>query len=325
MTTINIYVLLLEHEKYYIGRTSNIDSRVSSHIEGTGSEWTKLHKPLTTVETIQNADLFDEDKYTLKYMAKYGIENVRGGSYSQVILPIDVIRNIERQIRNAQDRCFLCGESGHFVKNCPNEEKHVLLQKQNEKKSSVFGFFSFCYQEITNLFKDITSSNNMSATNKFMIVNKLTHMCIESVENSHDVIVAIPTKAEHQQWTFNNGILCNVLTKMCLENGGGTSKGNIVKAYENDDSLNKKWIKDGDCFINALTNNCIENGGGCSGGNIVKAYGNDNAMNKKWDCVVITEQRPVIRSGVLCSRCGRNNHTVEKCFAKFHLNGTPLL
>jgi hypothetical protein len=40
-------------------------------------------------------DKFDEDKYVFKYMEKYGIENVRGGCFSQVVLPEDKIKMIE--------------------------------------------------------------------------------------------------------------------------------------------------------------------------------------------------------------------------------------
>ena len=39
-----IYILKLENSKYYIGKTTNIDSRLSAHMLGNGSEWTKLHK-----------------------------------------------------------------------------------------------------------------------------------------------------------------------------------------------------------------------------------------------------------------------------------------
>ena len=37
-------------------------------------------------EIIPYQELADEDKYVLKYMHKYGIENVRGGTYSKIKL-----------------------------------------------------------------------------------------------------------------------------------------------------------------------------------------------------------------------------------------------
>ena len=41
-----IYVLLLEENKYYIGKSNNIDNRLESHFNGNGSAWTKKYKPI---------------------------------------------------------------------------------------------------------------------------------------------------------------------------------------------------------------------------------------------------------------------------------------
>ena len=64
-----IYILELENNKYYVGKTINPDFRIDSHFNNSGSSWTKLHKPKKVVELISNCDNFDEDKYTLQYNA----------------------------------------------------------------------------------------------------------------------------------------------------------------------------------------------------------------------------------------------------------------
>jgi hypothetical protein len=81
-----IYVLKLQKGKYYIGKTSNPQFRLESHFFSNGSEWTKIYRPLQIIELIPNCDDYDEDKYTKMYMDKYGIDNVRGGSYTSIKL-----------------------------------------------------------------------------------------------------------------------------------------------------------------------------------------------------------------------------------------------
>lgn len=116
-----IYILELEHDKYYIGRTNNIESRVHQHKNQSGSSWTTLHKFKSIVNQFETDDPYDEDKWTKKYMQQYGIDNVRGGSYTTQILDIYTIKFIEREIRGATDRCFTCG-GAHFVDQCKSNQ-----------------------------------------------------------------------------------------------------------------------------------------------------------------------------------------------------------
>ncbi len=76
-----IYTLQLEQGKYYIGKTKNPHFRLESHFNSNGSEWTKLYKPIKVIELKPNCDDYDEDKIKRIYMDKYGINNVRGGSF----------------------------------------------------------------------------------------------------------------------------------------------------------------------------------------------------------------------------------------------------
>ncbi len=113
-----IYVLELSNGKFYIGRTKNPDHRLSDHFESNGSGWTKLHPPVKIIEMIPNCDEFDEDKYTIKYMKDKGIDNVRGGTFCQLVLDPNQIETINKMIYNVQDTCYHCGKPGHFAKNC---------------------------------------------------------------------------------------------------------------------------------------------------------------------------------------------------------------
>jgi len=113
-----IYILKLENHKYYIGKTNNPTIRLESHFSSNGSAWTKKYKPLEIIEIIPDCDNYDEDKYTLKMMNKYGILNVRGGSFCQINLSDDNIKTIKQMLIFSNDRCYICGNKGHFGKDC---------------------------------------------------------------------------------------------------------------------------------------------------------------------------------------------------------------
>lgn len=113
-----IYALKLENGKYYIGKTRNPEFRINDHFESGGSFWTKRHKPIEVIELISGCDDYDEEKYVMKYMDKYGIVNVRGGSYSSINLDDMIIKDIQNRLNGINDRCFRCGGKGHFVGAC---------------------------------------------------------------------------------------------------------------------------------------------------------------------------------------------------------------
>jgi len=117
MTT-NVYALKLSNGKYYIGRSDNVEQRIQSHFSGTGCAWTREHKPFRVAEVRKNVSRFEEDKMTKEYMEKYGIDNVRGGAYTQIELPEETRESLQREIRGATDVCFRCNRQGHWASQC---------------------------------------------------------------------------------------------------------------------------------------------------------------------------------------------------------------
>jgi hypothetical protein len=136
-----IYALKLEQNKYYIGKTNIPHFRIENHFNSNGSEWTKMYKPLSILEIKPNCDDYDEDKITRQYMDKYGIDNVRGGSFVSIMLNKPTIDILQQMSNGTNNKCFTCGGNGHFSKDCikhitPNRHanNHILPKKQLNNK-----------------------------------------------------------------------------------------------------------------------------------------------------------------------------------------------
>ena len=124
-----IYILELKSNKYYVGKTSNPKFRLSAHFNMFASSWTKKYRPVDICQLIPNCDDEDEDKYTIRYMKKYGIDNVRGGTFCQIKLPKRAKKFLEKMICGSSDKCYCCGRSGHFAKDCHMKNRKEKVQK----------------------------------------------------------------------------------------------------------------------------------------------------------------------------------------------------
>ncbi len=135
-----IYILELQNNKYYVGKTNNINIRIEEHFTNNGSQWTQKYKPINILEVIPDFDDFDEDKYVLKMMNEKGIKNVRGGSFSQINLSNDNISFISRMLETSNDKCYICGSIEHFANNCFS--KKIINNKKDGKCDCISSLWS---------------------------------------------------------------------------------------------------------------------------------------------------------------------------------------
>lgn len=140
-----IYILQLEREKYYIGKTQNTSFRLEKHFTSNGSAWTKKYKPISVLEIIPNCDDYDEDKHTIKYMEKYGVNNVRGGSFCEIKLSDNNRITLNQMIKSVTDKCYICGKDDHFANNCKKnsiKNEKIPTININEKCDCPTSYFS---------------------------------------------------------------------------------------------------------------------------------------------------------------------------------------
>ncbi len=72
----------------YVGRcrSERVEERIDQHMRGQGAEFTRRFKPERLLHVRDSNNPFDEDAEVLSQMNIHGIQNVRGGSYSNIVL-----------------------------------------------------------------------------------------------------------------------------------------------------------------------------------------------------------------------------------------------
>ncbi len=197
---VTIYILTLESNKYYVGKTNNIDIRLNTHFYSIGSYWTMKYKPIKIKAIYKNCCIFDEDKYTLKMMAKYGVNNVRGGTFTRIILTQEELNIINKMIGAANDICFNCYSTGHFIKECPYDEinNYSLVTMRNEiinkcKIIDIINTNCIHVDELSKILLDIDALifNNLLVTHirkLCILINKINILGINTLTITNNMI-----------------------------------------------------------------------------------------------------------------------------------------
>lgn len=135
----NVFVLACEKRKRYIGTYTDIQSVVQLYNSENGPEWTKKYKPVAIERTYENVNPEEEDRVTKELMSIFGINNVRGGSYSTIELTHDQKEYLERATREIVKCSPHCKDKTHYVKECDDDEDeedlhHTYLDDEEEEE-----------------------------------------------------------------------------------------------------------------------------------------------------------------------------------------------
>ena len=123
----SIYVLQLEKKKYWVGFTTEPIRKVKQFTDL--NDWVLAYKPESIYKVIP-ARKYRLDIEVKEMMAEFGIENVRGGSWPESVLPNAVIKSLGRELFGDMDIvCFMCQKVGHFVQDCPDDDSNDTVSE----------------------------------------------------------------------------------------------------------------------------------------------------------------------------------------------------
>ena len=104
----SFFLMELEHGKYFAGASPDPLKTLEEHREGiAGVAWTQIHRPVRLREVVAVACPRQLDAQVQAWMAHYGVENVRGGAWSDVRLR-DADRQGIREGVTKQRGCVVC-------------------------------------------------------------------------------------------------------------------------------------------------------------------------------------------------------------------------
>jgi hypothetical protein len=149
-----IYVFRLEHSKYFVcSRIEDKKTEVQLLLESEIKyDYLKKYKPIQIINKHEESHPLDVDSYVKQYMIFFGMENVRGGTYSnEILLPHQeqvLKEELSANIENMDDNIVQELISDYADKPFSKQEAIVEIERLEKRYSQ--------YQSEVNFLKKIT-------------------------------------------------------------------------------------------------------------------------------------------------------------------------
>ena len=116
----SIYILRLENSKFWVGFTTEPIRKAKQFINL--NDWVLEYKPESIYKIIP-AKHYRLDYEVKEMMTEAGIDNVRGGSWSDSVLPSSVIIALKTELFGDPNKiCFMCQKVGHYAQDCLEDD-----------------------------------------------------------------------------------------------------------------------------------------------------------------------------------------------------------
>jgi hypothetical protein len=144
-TNYTIYVLQLENNKWFLHITQEKKHENVIYEALTLYDFVKSNPPIQIYESFKTSDYFEINTLTKKYMTWIGIENVRGGIYSDEILPDYLLKSLELEINFVVEEKINKSTIFNFVSN----KENVTIEDYQNRVNSYNNLVSKGYNIIT--------------------------------------------------------------------------------------------------------------------------------------------------------------------------------
>lgn len=280
-----IYVLRLQQGKFYVGTTNKtIHERFEEHQSGkSAAAWTRIYPPINVLYVITTTHRGFENIETLKCMEMYGVDNVRGGSYSKIMLTFAEIKSIQQQLLHNSGRCYRCGGEGHFANRCDGSSRYIASHANRYTLSDLHKEPRFA-RRARELVRRHTGRNFISGCAGCC---RNTHRSDECHLKRSVYGCMIYDKSQNKVFSGHGRERLGQLTMSDCKTCGQTTHGTS------------------DCRLEAYAGK--------------HSLGNRNEIPKKIDDLIPRMGRQFTFAG--CTRCGRQNHTIDSCYATTHIRG----
>jgi len=152
-----IYMIELQNEKYFLHLTNLTDEQQIMKESEFMYDFVKNNPPIKITNHIECYDVSELDYYVKQNMQKYGIEYVRGGSYSMEIIPQQLANCLEFEFAN-------------YMK--PLENKKILNNIYTKYNYDFIQNKQLLQNEINSLQKQLTEYNKIKQMLKNINIKK---------------------------------------------------------------------------------------------------------------------------------------------------------